>query len=210
MKKKELTLEQLKKNRNTATIIVALIYLIGFVVAIVVAIIGCFTEIDADILVLFIIMTMFICLVFFMFFVDLYLGGKIQEKEEKLKVIEIKKKAKEGNLKNVIVLKSENMQNEIVSNNIEKILFKEKNQTELIVEIYLKSGFCIPLHIQVEELLSILGPKTKEDILENVIDSITIEDIEKSTMQVHIDTKGYTINEKADDYNLIGWFELKK
>lgn len=207
MKKKELTLEQLKRIRKIATIIVVFIYFTGFINIIARIIIGIETNFDKYIMLF--VMTMFIPLLLWMFF-DLRLEIKIRKEQERLRVAKIKNKAKEGNLKNVVVLKSENIQNKILVNNIEKILFKGKDKTNLIVEIYLKSGLCLPLHIQAEKVLSILSSETKEEILENVVDSITIEDLEKSTMQVHINTKGYTIDKEADDYNLISWFELKK
>ena len=208
--KRELNLEQLKRIRKIAKIIALVVYWLCFVSAITGIIIAKIAEINSDKLIYFICLIMFSSLAIWIFFVDSYIESKIRDKEDELKVTKIKSKAKKGNLKNTIILKSENIQNEILSSNIDKIVLRGKVNEILIVEIFLKNGSCLPVNLKEEKVLSILSEKTKENILEKVINSITIEDLEKSTMQVKIDTKGEIITQIADDYNLLGWFDLKE
>lgn len=151
-------------------------------------------------------------LCFWMFFVDLFLGEKIQEEEDNLKILEIKDRARKGNMKDVIVIENNKIRNKILINNIEKLLlkgFKEGSENILTVETFMKNGKCLSFQIHEEKILSILSQKSKEAILDNVIDSITIEDLEQETMQVKINSKGCMVNERADNFNLDAWFKLK-
>ena len=210
-KKEGLALDQLKKIRKIASIIMLSEFLL-FVIIMVIGI-GLVTikeNLNFLNLLLWLLGIFFISMMFLVRFLE-FLNEKIRNKKDEIKVAKIKNKAKEGNLKNCISLKSEDVKNEILSNNIEKILILRNEDTKLLVEIYLKSGFCLPAYIEITDMLSIMSNQTKETLLENTINSITItEDEENPNVDITIDTKGYMFHKKADDLELLYLVELKK
>ena len=207
--KRELTLEQLKKINKILEIIAYVIFSICIVGPfVIVAVEEKLTKLLDECAIVIAMFAFF--LIIWAYFVGPYIDIKIRDKEDELKVTKIKNNAKKGNLKNVIVVKNRNIQNEILFNNIEKILFEGKSRDFLVLEIYFKSGFSLPINVREEVVLSVFSERRKEKIFDNIIDSITIEDLEKPTMQVKIDTKGKIITRRVDNRKLLGWFKLKK
>lgn len=210
-KKEGLALDQLKKIRKIASIIVVseiILFVLIMVIGMIIMVIG---DLNSQNLLLRICIIFFVSLVLLTCFIEVFLNEKIKNKKNEIEVAKIKNKAKEANLKNCISLKSEDIKNKILSNNIEKILLLRNEDSKLLVEIYLKSGFCLPAYIEITDMLSIMSNQTKETLLENTINSITIiDDEENSQVDVAVDTKGYMFHKKADDIELLYLVELKK
>lgn len=139
-------------------------------------------------------------------------GIKIRDKTKMYKVNTLKKMAGGENIKEKVTLKGETLQNAMLSNNIEKVVFKEikvgaiiPKDADCTIELYLKDGSCLQSFFSMEDFLKLINRATKARMLNHLIKSIKIENSE-----VSIVADNFNYKEKVTDDELNEMFELKE
>ncbi|MBQ2937896.1 MAG: hypothetical protein IJE05_03330 [Clostridia bacterium] len=130
----------------------------------------------------------------------------------KIKIDKMKKTTKEENLKNYLTIKNETIQDKILSNQIKQIIFKNCGEKELKADILLGEGKLISsIAFPKEEILSLINQKEKKFILQSIIDSITIEELENEKVKISIKPKNDTaITNECYYEELLKMFEIKE
>lgn len=142
----------------------------------------------------------------------LVIQTKLNKKLVKIKKDKIAEMMKEGNLKRFLKLKNEDITQQILSTQIEQILFKDCTRKELKAEILLRNNTLLyPVCFSKEKILTLIEKEGKNLILESVIDSITIEEIEDELVKVNIKPAYDNPITVECSYNQLNeWFEVKK
>lgn len=206
-KKRELTIEQLRKKNKIANSIWE-ISLITIILTIVVSIIVAhYTSVNS-----------YICAMFMLFYFVVFFIAAISADETQVKIIKkvrerkvarIKEDAKEGNLKGTIRIKDKDIMMSILANNIKTIEVKSLEEKNLVVDIYFSDNLCIQdVRISMEHLLERMNEDERESVLYELIDNIKIENLEERNKKVIIDGVGFC-HEYAQitDENLLELFE---
>lgn len=206
-KKRELTLEQIKKRRKA--------YISGMKICEIIVLVWFILLISVEqAIVFFVLSALFILLIVLVLCrLDERLEEQANLKMKQMRINLIKKLAKEeGNLKDFVSIKDEDFITNILSKNIEKIV-KDKvyGADDLIVRIQLDDNTWISsVHISKKDLLSILDENTKKEILDYSVTNIEIQNLEKEK-KIIISGPGYVWSkEQATDDDLLSMFELKE
>ena len=219
-KKRELTVEQLEKREDIATKIVGYISIGTICIVIVTILILCIISIVtgitfsfADIFRRFVTIGLGILFILIIagYFSDKY-QLKIRMKKKKDKVYEIKQMSGHEDIKEKVVLKDKMLRNAILSNNIDRVVFREIKVGAIIpktadctIELYLKDGSCMQSFFSMEDFLELINRASKDSMLNHLIKSIKIED-----SKVEINAENFSHKEKITDDELIEMFELKE
>lgn len=219
-KKRELTIEQLEKRENITdkiAICSAITAMVGSIAIVaILTIISVVTGITFSYNYVFARYALFALLCFLICIISSKLseayGIKIRDKTKMYKVNTVKKMAGGENIKEKVTLKGETLQNAILSNNIDKVVFKEikvgaiiPKDADCTIELYLKDGSCLKSFFSMKDFLKLINRATKARILNHVIKSIKIENSE-----VSIDADNFNYKEKVTDDELDEMFELKE
>lgn len=219
-KKRELTIEQLEKRENITdkiAICSAITAMVGSIAIIaILSIISVVTGITFSYNYVFARYALFALFCFFICIISSKLseayGIKIRDKTKMYKVNTVKKMAGQENIKEKVTLKGETLQNVILSNNIDKVVFREikvgtiiPKDADCTIELYLNDGSCLQSFFSMEDFLKLIDRATKARMLNHLIKSIKIENSE-----VTIDAENFNWKEKVTDDELIEMFELKE
>ncbi len=138
--------------------------------------------------------------------------SKIKVKNKENEISRIKKISSNGNIKEEIAIKSKMLENAILSNNIEKVIFREikvgaviPKDADCTIELYLKDGSLLQTIFSMEDFLKLINRASKARMLNHLIKSIKIENSE-----VTIDAENLNWKGKVTDDELIEMFELKE
>lgn len=133
---------------------------------------------------------------------------QIQLKKQEIEIVNIKEKAKEGDLKKILYIKETAFSNAILCKNISKIEIKHVENTSLIVDIYFDEELCIKgVKISIDALLKEVNNQTKKSVATELIDSIKLGNLEDENMKLTINAgKLKYENSEVTDKNLSEWF----
>lgn len=138
--------------------------------------------------------------------------NKIRDITKVDKVNIVKQMAEQGNIKEKVILKNEMLQNAILSNNIDKVVFKEikcetviPKDTDCTIELYLKDGTSLQTVFSMEDFLKLINRASKDGMLNHLIKSIQIENSE-----VAINAENFSYKGKVTDDKLGEMFEVKE
>lgn len=146
---------------------------------------------------------------------------QIELKEKEIKAKLIKKIAKEGKLKESVVLKKEEIINELLFKEIEKVVIQTRHyqgnsiiwkDSDYTLSIYLKNGDCISgIKFSDKKLFDLIGEEVKENILHRIISDIYIstQKDENSALTFIGDTILYE-QMNINDEELLEMFDLKE
>lgn len=147
-----------------------------------------------------------------MFLYIIVIQTKLNKKLAKIKKAKIMEMVKDGNLKKFLKPKNEIIIQRILSTQIKQILFKDCTKKELKAEMIIGNNKLLyPICFPKEKILALIDREGKNRILESVIDSITIDELEDEIVKINIkpiNSKPITVECCYDQ--LMEYFDVKK
>ncbi len=219
-KKRELTIEQLEKRENITdkiAICSAITAMVGSIAIVaILSIISVVTGITFSYYYVFARYALFALFCFLISIISSKLseayGIKIRDKTKMYKVNTLKKMAGGENIKEKVTLKGETLQNAILSNNIDKVVFREikvgaiiPKDADCTIELYLKDGSCLQSFFSMEDFLKLINRATKARMLNHLIKIIKIENSELTIV-----AENCSWRKSVTDDELLDIFELKE
>lgn len=215
-KKRELTIKQLEKRKNIIKnisnyFIIAAIFLI--LVLSTISIITGITLPEYVAMKIVSITVIGVCVIYgiILKFAVKY-ENEIKIKNKQRKISRINQLICNGDIKEKAIIKDEMLENAILSNNIEKVIFREikvgaviPKDADYTIELYLKDGSLLQTFFSMEDFLKLINRASKARMLNHLIKSIKIENSE-----VTIDAENFNWKEKVTDDELIEMFEVKE
>lgn len=215
-KKRELSINQLEKRKNIAKKISNYFIIIAIFLILVLSAISIITGITLPEYVAMKIVSITVIGVCVIYGIILKFAVKyeneIKSKNKQRKISRINQLICNGDIKEEVVIKDEMLKNAILSNNIEKVIFREikvgaviPKYADCTIELYLKDGSLLQTIFSMEDFLKLINRASKARMLNHLIRSIKIENSE-----VTIDAENFNWKEKVTDDELIEMFELKE
>ncbi len=212
-KKRELTIKQLEKRKNIANKISTYFIIVAIFVILLLSTISIITGITIPEYVAMKIVSLAVIGICIIYGIVIKFEAKYQEEiESKNKQNKVKQFNCNGDIKEKAIIKDEVIKNAILSNNIDKVVFREikvgaiiPKDADCTIELYLKDGSCLESFFSMKDFLKLINRATKARILNHVIKSIKIENSE-----VSIDADNFNYKEKVTDDELDEMFELKE
>ena len=211
-KKRELTFKQLEKRKNITNKISVCYVIAGILIILVLSAISIITGITfpeyvaMKIISISVIAYMLIYAIIVKFSVKY--EKEIERKNKQSKISRINQLICNGDIN----IKDEMLENAILSNNIEKVIFREikvgaviPKDADCTIELYLKDGSLLQTFFSMEDFLKLINRASKARMLNHLIKSIKIENSE-----VTIDAENFNWKEKVTDDELIEMFEVKE
>lgn len=215
-KKRELTINQLEKRKNIAKKISNYFIIVAIFLILVLSAISIITGITLPEYVAMKIVSITVIGVCVIYGIILKFAVKyeneIKSKNKQRKISRINQLICNGDIKEEVIIKDEMLKNAILSNNIEKVIFREikvgaviPKDADCTIELYLKDGSLLQTTFSMEDFLKLINRASKARMLNHLIKSIKIENSE-----VTIDAENFNWKEKVTDDELIEMFELKE
>lgn len=215
-KKRELTINQLEKRRNIAKKISNYFIIVAIFLILVLSAISIITGITLPEYVAMKIVSITVIGVCVIYGIILKFAVKyeneIKNKNKQRKISRINQLICNGDIKEEVIIKDEMLKNAILSNNIEKVIFREikvgaviPKDADCTIELYLKDGSLLQTIFSMEDFLKLINRASKTRMLNHLIRSIKIENSE-----VTIDAENFNWKGKVTDDELIEMFELKE
>lgn len=215
-KKRELTIEQLEKRKNIANKISIYFVIVALLVILVLCTISIITGITIPEYVGMKIVSSTVIGIMVIYGIIMKFVAKyekeIQSKKKQSMVNKINQSICNGDINVKVFLKDEMIKKAILSNNIEKVTFREIKVGTIIpkyadckIELYLKDGSILQSFFSMEDFLKLISRECKAIMFNHLIKSIKIENSE-----VTIDAENFTWKEKVTDDELIEMFEIKE
>lgn len=212
-KKRELTIKQLEKRKNIANKISTYFIIVAIFVILLLSTISIITGITIPEYVAMKIVSLAVIGICIIYGIVIKFEAKYQKEiESKNKQNKVKQLNCNGDIKEKAIIKDEVIKNAILSNNIDKVVFREikvgaiiPKDADCTIELYLKDGSCLKSFFSMKDFLKLINRATKARILNHVIKSIKIENSE-----VSIDADNFNHKEKVTDDELNEMFELKE
>lgn len=215
-KKRELTIKQLEKRKNIANKVLGCYVIVGLLVILVLLAISIITGITIPQYVGLKIMSLSVIVYLVIYGIIIEFPVKYEKeivsKNKQNQISKIKQWICNGDIKEKAIIKDEMIKNAILSNNIEKVIFREikvgaviPKDADCTIELYLKDGCLLQTFFSMEDFLKLINRASKARMLNHLIKSIKIENSE-----VTIDAENFNWKEKVTDDELIEMFELKE
>lgn len=215
-KKREFTIKQLEKRKNIANKVSGCYVIVGLLVILVLLAISIITgiTIPQDVGLKIMSLSVIVYLVIYGIIVEFPVKyeKEIVSKNKQNQISKIKQWICNGDIKEKAIIKDEIIKNAILSNNIEKVIFREikvgaviPKDADCTIELYLKDGSLLQTFFSMEDFLKLINRASKARMLNHLIKNIKIENSE-----VTIDAQNFNWKEKVTDDELIEMFELKK
>ena len=217
---RETTLNQLKKRRKVVARITMSIE--AFIVFIFITNIVFIIFMNKDWNPKFVTLCLFLVFVDVVFFIifDTKIKNQIKEETRRLNTAIIKNVPNNRNVKNFLTLVDEDLLNTILSSNIQKFELQEiKIQDSGIIRkamdckasIYLKNGVCLsPIYFSEKGFWDLIDKKSKEAILDKVIESIEIQDMGENNTNISIAGQNFCCKYTVSDDELLEIFKIKR
>lgn len=211
MKKENLTIRQLEKKKRSAILLGIAGTIMLVIISIITAVTVKINNVDNSQYLGLVLLVINLLPIFISQILTEEYDEKIELKEKEIRAKVIKKTAKEGNLKESVIIKKENIINNILIAGIKKVKIQKNNQ-QFIVSIYLENGYRInSLKLSNEKFLDLINQKTEEKILELLISNITIDSEEEGSTKLKIMGKDFLYEETiSNDDELLNIFEVKE
>ena len=215
-KKREFTIKQLEKRKNIANKVSGCYVIVGLLVILVLLAISIITgiTIPQDVGLKIMSLSVIVYLVIYGIIIEFPVKyeKEIVSKNKQNQISKIKQWICNGDIKEKAIIKDEIIKNAILSNNIEKVIFREikvgaviPKDADCTIELYLKDGYLLQTFFSMEDFLKLINRASKARMLNHLIKSIKIENSE-----VTIDAENFNWKEKVTDDELIEMFELKE
>lgn len=139
-------------------------------------------------------------------------SSKFSLKTKKMKREFIKRKSKEGNLKEVVSIKDPQIVNTLLSKGIEKIEVKTCIVDQWLVDIVLKNGCYISTQISGRNFINLLNDNEKQNLMDFIVSSIKIQDDDSESMKIQVETtipNCSLYKEQPKQEDLLEMFEVK-
>lgn len=215
-KKRELTIKQLEKRKNIANKISIYFVIVALLVILVLCTISIITGITIPEYVAMKIVSLTVIGIMLIYGIILKFVAKyekeIKSKKKQSMVNKINQLVCNGDIKEKVFLKDQIIKNAILSNNIEKVTFREIKAGTIIpkdadctIELYLKDGSLLQSFFSMEDFLKLINRECKAKMLNHLIKSIKIENSE-----ITIETENFTWKQNVTDDELIEMFEIKE
>lgn len=218
--KRETTLNQLKKRRRVVSILAILIEVFIGIIIIANMILVSFTNKDLNVNLYTLCWVLILVDIIFLIIFDTKIKNQIKEETRRLNTANIKNAPNNRNLKNFLTLVDEELLNTILSSNIQKFELQEiKIQDSGIIRkakdckasIYLKNGVCLsPIYFSEKGFWDLIDKKSKEAILDKVIESIEIQDMGENNTNISIAGQNFCCNYTVSDDELLEIFKIKR
>lgn len=215
-KKRELTIKQLEKRKNIANKVLGCYVIVGLLVILVLLAISIITGItipqDVGLKIMSLSVIVYLVIYGIIIKFPVKYEKEIVSKNKQNQISKIKQWICNGDIKEKAIINDEIIKNAILSNNIEKVIFREikvgaviPKDADCTIELYLKDGSLLQTFFSMEDFLKLINRASKARMLNHLIKSIKIENSE-----VTIDAENFNWKEKVTDDELIEMFELKE
>lgn len=139
--------------------------------------------------------------------------SKISLKNKKIKTEFIKRKAKEGDVKEFLIIKDPEIIRAILSKGIKKVEVTTCIIDQWLVEIELRNGCCFSTQISGRDFIQLLNNDLQEFLMESLVDKIEIQDDQMSSTKIRIGTTIPDYNlykEQSIEEDLLEMFDIKE
>lgn len=212
-KKRELTIEQLEKRANIANKISNYFVIVAIFVILVLTTVSIITGITLPEYVAMKVISLTVVGFLIIYAIILKFAKRYEDKiKSKNKENKISKLAINEDIKEKVFLKSKMLEDAILSNNIDRVVFREikvgaiiPKDADCTIELYLKDGSLLQSFFSMEDFLKLINRASKARMMKHLIKSIKIENSE-----VAIDAENFNWREKVTDDELLEMFELKE